>query len=533
MMSPTELSSSNHRRISALVVCVIAALCGLHATSARASARFTYEMCDSAIPGGNPPLIDFHANPGVAYVPFQSCAVGNGAVGVEQTGTVTSNPAWIETGVPATPGGWVESLTITAFALDFHGNGGHVDEEGWPLPGADDTPRYFFLTSTPPSPLAEAFGEGGAAFDVTLTCSGTCEPGAEIGAHYLAAVEVDQNAPTVKKIEGPLVGGTVLRGHQTLSAEAADEGGGVSSMELKVNGVTMPGTVAGACSVVSVDNPSYTGVAATSPTPCPPTLSGSWDVDTSAAPFENGTNTVQVCASDFATTGSPNITCSKPQTVEVNNTCTESAVNGGQQLSAGFSKSGSDEITVGFGHAAEVTGSLTDQAGDPIPGATVCVQSEDEGSTAPPTTVATATTDSHGDFTYEVPAGPNRQLLLGYRHDSFQISKPLSIGTHARPTLELSRRKVRNGSPIKITGRLPNPNPGGHVLVLQGASVHGRHWLTFRKVTTGLKGRYKATYRFTRTPSKETYRLRAVVPHQAGYDYDAGVSKAERVTVHP
>lgn len=515
-----------------VLVAVIALMLVL-AASAQAQARFTYELCDSAIPGGNPPAFDFVVNAGVAYTPIQSCASPGGAIGVAQTGTVTQNPAILETGIQPTPGGWVESMTLTAFAENFHGNLGHVDEESWPQVGAGDTPRYFLLDTTPISALGAALGAGGAGLNIVLGCSGTCEPGAEIGAHYIAALEVDQRAPAIKKVEGPLVAGGVLRGHQELHAEATDEGGGLSSLELKVNGISMPGTVAGACAVVSVDNPSYKGLAATSPSPCPPSLPGSWDVDTSAAPFQTGVNTVQVCASDFATVGSPNTTCSNPQTVEVNNTCTESAVAGGADLSAGFAKNGSEELTVGFGHGAEIRGGLSDQAGDPIPGATVCLESQVAGSARTATTVATATTDSQGNFNVEVKPGANRQLLVGYRHDSFQVAKKLSLGTHARPTLKLSTHTARGGARVKITGKLPRPSPAGRVLVLQGASAHGKDWLTFRKVSTGPKGGFEARYRFTRTTTNTTFRIRALVPRQSGYEYEPGASKPARIKVRP
>ena len=83
---------------------------------------------------------------------------------------------------------------------------------------------------------------------------------------------------------------------------------------------------------------------------------------------------MQVCASDFATIGAPNTTCSTAQTVNVDNSCPNSTVAGGELLSAQFTKSNRETLTVGFGKEAEVVGTLRTNAGDPVAGATLCVK---------------------------------------------------------------------------------------------------------------------------------------------------------------
>ncbi|HJZ37612.1 MAG TPA: prophage tail fiber N-terminal domain-containing protein, partial [Solirubrobacterales bacterium] len=475
-------------------------------------------------------------SPDSSFQLVQTCALPGGSLGIAQTGAEGDGLAFLWTTIPNTPGGWVESLSVTASAFDFahQENFGGVSviyptSEYWPLPGSGEIPRYFLVRSEPPI----GSEPGWYRFPTTLSCVVKCETGAHIGAHFLAATEVDPTPPVVTALEGPLVEGDVLRGQQGLHAQATDVGGGVRSLELRVDGMTMPGTATGVCSAVEVQNSSYKGLAATSPTPCPPSLSGSWEVDTSKAPFQNGPNTVQICASDFATTGSPNVSCSSPRTVEVNNACTESPVAGGADLSAGFAGAGSDDLTVKYGDTTEVEGGLTDQAGDPISGATICLESRPAGSSTVAQTVGTATTDNRGDFSMEVKPGANRQLLVGYRHNSFQVAKQLTLETRARPTLTLGSHKVRGGHKLEITGKLPKPNPGGHVLVLQGSSAHGHDWLTFKKVITGEQGRFRTTYRFTKPRMPTTFRVRVVAPAQAGYEYDSGASNAARVRVRP
>jgi Prophage tail fibre N-terminal len=509
------------------------------ASAAKANARFVYETCDPAIPGGNPPTYSFHEPnaEGGNYQLFQSCATPGGSIGEVQSPkqVLPGATAELKLFIPPTPGGWIESLTLTANAGEYHGNAGFVYEPHWPVAGTGDNPRYFFLRSQPVVEPVTTPWTNGATFEVRLECGGAeCPPGgAYEDAHFISALEVDPTAPTITSVEGPLVGGGALRGHQSIKAQASDVGGGVRSLELKVNGISMAGTALGACSIAYVENLSYKGIAAFSPTPCPPTLSDAWDVDTSAPPFQNGPNSIQVCASDFATKELPNTGCSAPRTIEVDNTCPESPVAGGADLDASFDRSGSEDLTVKFGSETKISGELTNGTGAGVPGATICLQVQPAETATAAQTVGTVTTDSEGKFTMEVRPGADRHLLIGYRHDSFQLSKTLSLGTRARPTLELSRRKIRGGEKVKITGKLPKPRPGGRVLVLQGSSAKGAAWLTFKKVTTGSRGRFKTRYRFTRPRRRTTFRIRAVSPAQAGYEYQPGASKVSRITVRP
>jgi hypothetical protein len=164
-----------------------------------------------------------------------------------------------------------------------------------------------------------------------------------------------------------------------------------------------------------------------------------------------------------------------------------------------------------------------------VPGATICVQSQTEGAALVP--VATVSTDPNGRFAYGVSPGPNRQILIGYRHGSFELARTLKLSSSPRPTLRARPRKLRNGERVRLQGRLPEPRAAGRVVVLQ-AGVPGRHrWITFRKATTGPRGRFKAKYHFTSTTRRITYRFRALVPRQSGYPWIQGTSRPAKVTV--
>ena len=134
---------------------------------------------------------------------------------------------------------------------------------------------------------------------------------------------------------------------------------------------------------------------------------------------------MQVCAYDYASQTEPNRDCSVPVQVDVDNSCADSAVAGGEMLSARFARSNDDSVTVPFRAAAKVAGELTNSAGDPIAGATICVEEELQGSRQSLAPVATTVTNAQGSFTYTVPPGPNRKVLLGYRHDTFQVARAI------------------------------------------------------------------------------------------------------------
>ena len=269
---------------------------------------------------------------------------------------------------------------------------------------------------------------------------------------------------------------------------------------------------------------------AASVTPCPTEVSAEWTLDTESYPFQQGTNTVEVCASDFATLSDPNTTCSK-RTVEIDNSCVASPVPGGEVLSAQFSESNAETVTVGYGKGAEVSGQLANDAGDPIRGATICVKTQTLGVEPQAVPVATVKTDAAGNYSYTVPAGPDREIFVGYRHDASQLARAVRYYSHAGPTLLATPRHLRNGQRVRFGGQVPGPNGGGRVVVLQANAPGSRQWITFRKATTNAQGEFTSAYRFTSTTRPTTYRFRALVPNQSGYPWVEGTSRPVKVRV--
>ena len=125
----------------------------------------------------------------------------------------------------------------------------------------------------------------------------------------------DSRAPSLDgsgELVGAAAGGRWIGGAVNYSVAASDVGAGLSDLTTRVNG--FPVQVAGpACAGVS-------GSRALAFSPCPPTAARTARLDTTTAPFQEGPNRIETCASDYAGAGrQPNTTCTPPVTVMVDN----------------------------------------------------------------------------------------------------------------------------------------------------------------------------------------------------------------------
>jgi hypothetical protein len=532
---PRRLSARWNRL--ALVV-FLAALIGLLAWPSAAGAgpsRYVFEMCDSVLPGGGVDGVVYGAHPRPLFSSENTCSQPGGALVLRQNEINPGDGGETSWAIPVSPppGGTLESVTITAAACGAPEASiwslGWISPPGnWPSSNCGEDVRSFRLVND------------FKAFFIELKCinwnpppDSRCHAGPWIFAHYLAITVVDPVAPTLSELEGTLLADGVKRGRQGVGVKASDVGGGLSSLFVAVNGLQAAQPKTMDCADDEAHNPSIIGTVAAQPSPCPNLASANWTLDTGAYPFHDGANRVQLCASDFATLGDPNTSCAPTQSVNVDNSCTESPVAGGEVLSAQFSGSRDDTVTVAYGKAAEVSGQLANNAGDPIPGATLCLKMQTAGIGPKPLPVATVTTDASGHYAYQVPPGPNREIVVGYRHDSSQVARDVRYYAHAEPSLKVSESKVENGQRVRFRGQLPGPSNGSRVVVLQAGTVGSKRWITFRRSTANEKGSFKAAYRFTSTDQTTAYRFRAVVPDQAGYPWVEGHSKPVKVLVKP
>jgi hypothetical protein len=521
------------KKLIAIAAALVCAAVLLPATALAGPSRYVYEMCDSALPGGGVEGIVYGPNPQGLFSSENTCAQPGGALILRQNEIVQGGGGATDWAVPISPppGGTLESITITAAACgvsepSIWSLGWIAPPTSWPVPSCGQDVRSFRLVN--------AF----KAFFVELKCvdysqQDRCNAGPWVLAHYFATTVLDATAPTLGQPGGSMLSEGVKRGRQTIGVGAEDVGGGLSSISVYVNGLPAAPPKAFDCNLASTHNASVYGTVATQIAPCPSKGEANWTIDTGTYPFRDGANSVRVCASDFSTLSDPNTTCTPPQTVAVDNSCSESAVAGGEVLSAQFESSNAEEATVGYGKPATVTGRLANDAGDPVRGANLCIKMQTIGIDGQAATVGSAATDANGHYRYEVAPGPNREIVVGYRHDSSQVARDVRYYAHARPQLKLAPPVLQNGQRVRLWGRLPGPAPGRRVVVLQANAPGSKRWITFRKATSDPLGAFRSGYRFSSTTRRTRYRFRAIVPRQAGYPWLEGTSGPASVLVKP
>ena len=361
-------------------------------------------------------------------------------------------------------------------------------------------------------------------FFTTVTSRLTCNSGSGCAGSLQAGTYTrdfaftmsDDGAPALR-VSGPLLDGALQRGTGIVDVAATDSGAGLTQAFVLVNDQVAQSQSFG-CPGASVKNMQ----------PCQLSAAAHFELDTQRSPFHDGENVVQACAADYGVPA--NVSCAAEQVVRVDNSCASSGVPGGADLSAVFPRSKSDKVGVDAGEGALLTGRLTDNSGDPVTHAALCMREgvaghglEDAG---------TVKTDSEGRYRYGVAPGPNRRLEVGYRFNRNQIERHADFYSRLRPRLHLSpKHRTSNGKSLRLYGSIPGPSNEDRVVILQASYPHSKQWKTFAKAKTDSDGRYLAHYRFSATYETTNYRMRAVVPEQNGYPYKGGASRLRRITV--
>jgi hypothetical protein len=516
------------RRISLVLLLAISTALTVVPTAGAGPSRYVFELCDSVLPNGGVRGVYLAQHPRFGFGAENTCEQPNGALILRQPYMPPGDGGEAAWAIPmeAPLGTVIESVRVSAASCAAPPSSGSVFVGSWPPPTCSEDTRDF--------PVDEDF-EG---FTISLGCidyyapdGSQCQGGPWVAAHFFAATIVDRESPELGEPTGTLLEPGIKRGRHSLEVAARDSGGGLAGISVAVNGLPAGQPKQLPCSVAQAKNRSVTGPVGVQPAPCPARASAGWTLDTGAFPFRHGPNSVEICAADFATLSDSNVSCTPPRTVDVDNSCFESSVGGGQVLSAQFAQSNAEQVTVRHGKAAKIIGRLANGAGDPIRGARLCVKSQTIGVDRNAAPVGSTLTDAEGRYSYEVPAGPNREIAIGYRHDTTQVAREVRYYARARSSLRVSTPRAKNGDRVRFWGKLPGPNGGGRVVVLQAGTVGSKRWITFRRATADPKGVFRAGYRFKSTTRKTRYRFRAVVPRQAGYPWVEGHSKPVQVLV--
>jgi hypothetical protein len=350
------------------------------------------------------------------------------------------------------------------------------------------------------------------------------------GSGALAAIKqvritlADVSPPAVS-IGGSMFAGGVLRGPQTIDVSAGDQGAGLQRVVVSVNGQDAGGDdLSGSC------NP-LPGNLTARMAPCPSGLSKTYTFDTAKAPFQQGVNSISVCAYDYFQTQSPNSDCESREVV-VDNLCPGSGIGGGARVTAGFGN-GQTVRTLSFRKKALIRGRLFDQAGSPVAGATVCITGNTNLPGRPPHLIGTATTNDQGGWSFKLKHGPSRLLRVAYRFGAFQTSADLQLSMRARSTLHLSRHRTCVGKRIWFSGGLAGPLNARKVVLIRGTIPGSKRVFLIRRAKTDPEGHFRVAYAFAPVARLTRFAFWALVPEQDNYPYVRGRSVVRYIRVRP
>jgi hypothetical protein len=396
----------------------------------------------------------------------------------------------------------------TAFMRLFNQQGQVID---FAIPGINQPVRRDFEAALPP---------GSRSLLWSLFCGGDAGPN---GCYLASDVVLDvyktrlwlneSVAPTLSVTGGTLAGAGAKSGQQTLLFDAADTDSGVSSVTVTL-GTTVVGSASYPCTTQDWS-------------PCKREQNNQLlRADTTKAP--DGNQELLVTVRDKAN----NAVTRSLGTVTVANGQGAGAPNGASasrlaKITARFATTKRRSLRVRYGSQPTIRGTLVDEQGKPISGASVAVLQRLERAGADPVTIATVTTAADGTFAYKPAGGPSRTITVAYSAFA-NDPKPTatsSLRTSVRALLSarFARRSVRPGQRITLTGKLSLLGREGIEVKIQPRD--GRVWHTYATVKTTRGGRFRWSYRFKPGAAGRTFEFRARVDSPI-YPFAAGSSKS-------
>jgi hypothetical protein len=351
------------------------------------------------------------------------------------------------------------------------------------------------------------------------------------------------HAPQASNISGPLLTESPLRGTQSITFSATDEGPGLAYVKVLVDGAVAQSQIMdtneGRCIPVA-GHDAYTWAYQV---PCKTSLGGrTYSLNTAALP--NGLHHIQVIIEDAAGNQSEVLN----RTVEVENPGVGSlgALPGpGSSLLLAGAPNGSNattdaELRLGVPgrlsrsfarRALRLPGRLVNASGQPIAGATLDVLQRIAG-TARSESVAHAHTAANGSFVASVPAGPSRLIEVAYRASAgeagYAAEAKVQESVHAGIQLEVSPSRTGPEGTITLSGKVSGPIPPQGAIIDLLVHYRGR-WEPFRTPRTNGRGRFRVLYQFEGGVGR--FPFRAEVPSgQSGFPFGDGDSRVVDVS---
>lgn len=465
------------------------------------------------------------------YVPFVDCSPGGPGLRIthvlstNETGTVRgAYAAWVW---QAPAGTWITGGSTFSRLATQHGHHGYM------AVSADSGAGVAYQTQNDDLGHTAGIPAGNWRYLVArLECTVPNQGGRCVGSGSGAHTQVKQVriqltdvvAPTVS-IGGSLFSGAVLRGPQTVTVGAADEGAGLQTISITVNGKGAAGD-----NLASFCNP-LPGNLTARMVPCPQSVNKNYTLDTAAGPFREGVNSVSVCVSDYAQTDTPNSDC-EFRDVFVDNLCPGSRIGGGYTIAAGFGN-GKRHRTLPFRKRALIRGKVRDRDGNPVAGADVCIAGHTNLPGRPFHLIGTVTTNENGGWSYKLRHGPSRIIRAAYRFGAYQTLTDLKLHMRARSTFHLSRHRTCVGQRIYFTGGIAGPRMSRKVVVIRGTIPGSKRLFLVRRAKTDPLGHFRVGYAFAPVTRLTRFVFWALIPEQDNYPYVRGRSVVRFIRVRP
>jgi hypothetical protein len=208
-----------------------------------------------------------------------------------------------------------------------------------------------------------------------------------------------------------------------------------------------------------------------------------------------------------------------------------------RKVIVGFDRRPADR-TVPFGHRVPVGGKLVSAAGAPLAGREVEVEETFGTGSSPRRRTTTVLTGADGVFLARLAPGPSRQIsatFAGTRQLTRAAGRDLQLGIRARVGMRASSTTATvGGAPVVFNGKVDHQDaaiPSTGLAIELQFQVLESPWSEFRTVQTDAYGRFRYPYSFSDDDSRGIrFQVRAVIPKQPGWPYEAGTSRPVAVT---
>lgn len=392
----------------------------------------------------------------------------------------------------------------------------------------------------------------GGHWDVNATCdpngnnNSSCTLTAGQWEYRIFGGEISLHAahdPQASNISGPLVTDSPLRGTESVTFSASDEGPGLAYLKVLVDGAVAQSQIMDTNDGHCIPVPGHDAYTWAYQEPCKTSLGGrTYSLNTGSLP--NGLHHVQVIIEDAA--GNQSEILSRTVTIENPGVGSLGTLPGpGSSLVLAGVPNGANaaadaELRLGvpgriarpFGRRAlRIPGRLVNASGQPIAGATLDVLQQIAGA-GRSERVARARTATNGSFVASVPAGPSRLIEVAYRAwtgaAGYAAEAKVLESVHAGVKLAVSPSRTVPEGTITLSGRVEGTVPRQGVVVDLLVHYRGR-WEPFRTPRTDSRGRFRVVYQFEGGVGRFPFRALAF-SGQSGFPFSDGASGVVDVT---